>query len=181
MKKIVFALFYLFLANTYAFGEDVIGFWKTINESTGKPESIVGIYEHNSKYFGRIVATLNSQGEIQDSMDNPKERAPGVIGNPFYSGMDIIWDLKKNGDKFSGGKILDPEHGRVYDAELWRDKNKLIVRGELLFLGRNQAWIPAENEDFNGFKKPNLTAFVPSIPEVKHYVSHLHHESHADE
>jgi uncharacterized protein (DUF2147 family) len=146
---------------------DIVGFWKSINEKTKLPESLIAIYEYQGKYYGRIVSTFNSDGKVQELQDSIKSLAPGVKGNPSYIGMDILWDLTKQDNKYVNGKILDPEKGKVYDAEAWRDRENLIVRGEILVFGRNQTWVPAIDVDFpKGFQKPDLTHLTPAIPEV---------------
>lgn len=161
----------LFLFAAFAsplFAEDVVGFWKSVDEKTGKPQSIVGIYEYQGKYYGRLIVTFNDQGGFSDTIYDLKERAPGVVGNPYYAGLDFIYDLKKNGSKYTDGRIMDPEEGRVYDAEIWLDKGNLIVRGEIWIFGRNQTWPPALEGDFPpNFKKPDLKKFVPKILEAK--------------
>ena len=168
-KTLMLCLFYLFSFSSALVAQDIVGFWKTIDDETGKAESIVAVYEYQGKYYGRIVATYDENGNINATMYAPGQRAPGVIGNPFYAGLDIIWNLQNDGSRYTDGKILDPEHGRVYGAELWVNNNgDLVVRGKLLFFGRNQTWPPAQDNDFpSNFRKPDLTAFVPSIPRVK--------------
>jgi uncharacterized protein (DUF2147 family) len=169
MKKFVLAC----LLNTLAVssllaGGSITGFWKQINEKSGVAESVIAIYEHQGKYYGRIIGTYDEKGYITDSIYKPVDRAPGVIGNPYYSGMDIIWGLENKGSKFVDGEIIDPEKGRIYGAELWNDNGKLIVRGKILFLGRNQTWLPFSESEFdNQFRKPDLKSFVPSIPKPK--------------
>ena len=150
--------------------DDVVGFWKTVNDKTGKAESVVAVYEYQGKYYGRLVAAFNKEGVIDDTIYEPRDRAPGVEGNPYYSGMDIIWDLKKKGSKYADGKVIDPEKGRVYDAEMWIKDGNLIMRGELLFFGENETWPPMKDEEFpKNFKKPDVSTFVPVIPQVKHH------------
>ena len=145
--------------------DNIQGFWKTIDEKTGQPQCIVAIYEYQNKYYGRIIGTYNKQGEMNETLDAPQDRAPGVVGKPFYCGLDLIWDLKK-GSKCKG-KIVDPKKGNIYRAELWVKDGNLIVRGKLLCFGRNQTWLPASNEDFpSTFKQPDVTQFVPVIPQV---------------
>ena len=69
---------------------------------------------------------------------------------------------RKKGDKYTNGEILDPKKGKVYDCDLWREGDKLIVRGKIAFLGRNQTWEP--NTDF----KPETTENpVPKKPRLK--------------
>ena len=57
----------------------------------------------------------------------------------------IIRGLKKNGDEYSGGDILDPENGMVYRCKLRliESGSKLVVRGYFVIplLGRSQIWI----------------------------------------
>lgn len=150
-------------------GTDITGFWKTIDDKTGKPQSIVAIYNNIGKYYGRIIATYKDDGSFGDDLYHQKERAPGVVGNPFYAGIDIIWAMEKKGSKYTDGKIIDPQRGDVYDAEIWPKDGKLIVRGEILFLGENQTWLPANEGDFPpNFKKPDLNQFIPIKPDVKH-------------
>lgn len=176
MKKLtLFCLFYLVTCTLYAIAQDnvtknpreIVGFWKTINEKTSKPESVIAIYQYNGQYFGRIILTYHENGSIQDTIYNPKKRAPGVVGNPYYVGMDFLWGLKPEGNKYKGGNILDPEKGRVYGAEAWKRGEKLVVRGKLLMFGRNQTWPPAAESDFpDNFQKPDLSSFVPTIPKT---------------
>lgn len=158
----------LFVAfSTFLIADDITGFWKSINDETGKAQCIVAIYEYEDKFYGRIMATFDEDQKLNGTIYSPKERAPGVVGNPFYCGLDIIWDLIDNGISYKG-KILDPEKGNVYNSELWVENGHLIVRGKLLFLGRNQKWLPVSDADFPaGFKKPNLATLVPVIPRVK--------------
>lgn len=128
----------------------------------------MAVYEYQGQYYGRLILSFNEDGTVADTLYEPQLRAPGVIGHPYYSGMDIIWGLKFDGKKFSGGSIIDPEKGNIYGAQLWRQGSDLIVRGELLIFGRNQKWPPATDSDFPaGFQKPDLAKFVPIIPRVK--------------
>lgn len=165
--------FFCFFAFNFSavFGADSpVGFWKTINEKTGKADSIVGVYEYKGKYYGRLIATMEADGSIVDTIYTPKDRAPGVVGDPYYSGLDILWDLTSDGTQYKGGKIMDPEKGKVYDADMWLDNGDLIVRGELWMFGENRTWPKATDSDFpKGFKKPDLATFVPKILEVKEH------------
>lgn len=151
-----------------SYAQEIQGFWKTISDETNQPQSIVGIYEYQGKYYGRIIATYDDKGKIDATLDSPNGRAPGVEGEPFYTGLDIIWGLKPQDSKYLDGKILDPEKGRVYDAEMWRKDGNLIVRGKVWIFGANQEWLPAGPTDFPpGFTPPDMTQFVPQIPKAK--------------
>ena len=165
MKKIA-TLFFALLCLT-AHAQDIVGFWKAIDEDTGMARCVVAVYPYEGLCYGRIIGTFNDAGQIKDSIYKPIERAPGVVGDPYYCGLDIIWELEQDGDSFYG-KILDPEKGSVYRAVLWREGDDLIVRGKLLFFFRSQTWLPASASDFpKDFKLPDLNKIVPKVPEVK--------------
>ena len=59
--------------------------------------------------------------------------------------MTILSGLKKDGDVYSGGQILDPSNGKVYKSKLTviEDGNKINVRGYIgvPMLGRSQIWV----------------------------------------
>ena len=146
MKTLITALLFA-LSATFAFASDVIGFWTTIDDETKEAKSVVQIYEHKGKIYGRVVDVLKDK--------NATAKLPG---SPKIIGLDIIWNLKKDGDEYSGGKILDPQKGKVYGCEIWRDGENLIVRGKIAFFGRNQTWLP--NKTFKSDGKP----LTPEIP-----------------
>jgi uncharacterized protein (DUF2147 family) len=168
MKKFLFlSLFYLLAISTGLVADDVVGFWKSMDEKTGKPQAIIAIYPYQGDYYGRLIATYDDNGNLRETIYNPVRRAPGVKGHPFFAGMDILWDLKKDGSKFEDGEIIDPRKGKTYDAEMWLKDGNLVVRGKILMFGQNQVWPPAQDSDFSpNFQKPDLTQFVPVKPEV---------------
>jgi uncharacterized protein (DUF2147 family) len=62
--------------------------------------------------------------------------------------MTILWDLKKDGDQYTGGEILDPKNGKIYRAKMKAldGGRKLEVRGfiGISLLGRSQTWVREE-------------------------------------
>ncbi len=168
IKKIIALWVVCFLPFSSVFAEGIEGFWKAVNEK-GREDCIVAVYEYDGMWYGRIIGTYNDEGVMDDTIYHPVERAPGVKENPYYSGMDIIWNLRPTSGGKYRGKIVDPEKGKVYKAELWVNQyGELVVRGELLFFGRNQEWPAAQDSDFpKGFQKPDVSTFVPEIPRVK--------------
>ncbi len=148
MKKVFFTLFLLFFSVQALAQNAIVGFWTTIDDETKQPKSVVQIYEYNGQYYGRVVDIFKN-----------KEAKANIKGSPLIIGLDIIWNLKKEGSKYTGGKILDPQKGKVYGCEIWRDDKKLIVRGKIAFLGRNQTWLP--NSDF---KPQDNSDLIPKIP-----------------
>ncbi len=164
MKKFILGLIWLFVFSKAWAAPDIVGFWKTVDDKTGKVQSVVAIYEYKDNYYGRMIGSYNSAGVMDDTIYNPKERATALPGQPYYSGMDFIWALDLRGDVYKG-EILDPEHGDVYKAVVWVEDGNLIVRGKLLMFGRSQTWPPATKSDFPaGFKMPDVSQFVPVAP-----------------
>ena len=168
MKKLLFALVSLTTSCFALTAGNIGGFWKTINEE-GIAQSIIAVYPYQGLYYGRLIATFDESGknQIEDSIYKPIKRAPGVAGDPYYCGLDIIWNLKLSGSKYKG-KILDPQKGDIYNAELWEEGGKLFVRGKYLIFGRNQIWLPVQDSDLpSGFTLPDVATFVPVIPVPK--------------
>lgn len=165
MKNLLL-FFLLFFHALHA--DEIVGFWKSIDPKTKEQDSIIAIYECGGCYYGRIILTYDPGGFFADTIYAPYKRAPGMVGEPYYCGLDIIWHLQKRGGKYVDGKILDPLHGKVYNVELWREGRNLVVRGKLLCFGRNHIWIPAEEGDFPpNFQIPNLSLLTPRICQTK--------------
>lgn len=165
IKKYCLFLFLFFVSIAQA-ADDIAGFWQTLNKDN-KPSSVIAVYLYEGKYYGRIIGTYNKQGELDDTIYHPKSRAPGIVGNPYYAGLDIVWDAHPgNGNRFKG-HVVDPRSGKIYNAELWKKKENLILRGELFIFGKNVTWPPFPESKFTAdFKKPNTASFVPVIPKV---------------
>lgn len=119
-----------------------VGRWKTIDDLTGKAKSVVLIWEQGGKLFGRI------QKLVDPDPKDPNPTCDGCAGaqkgKPVV-GLQILWDLQKNGDGWSGGTILDPATGKTYKCLLSVQDGgtKLKVRGfiGLSLLGRTQYWL----------------------------------------
>ena len=165
MRKSVFLALLWAFCSSFSNG-NIAGFWKTIDPNTKKANSVVAIYEYKGKQYGRIIGTYNKSGEVDETIYAPQDRAPGIVGNPFYCGLDIIWNLRPKDDRYRG-KICDPKEGKVYDAELWTEDGNLIVRGKVWMFGANRIWLPFTDKEFTSkFKKPDVKKFVPVIPET---------------
>ena len=121
-----------------------VGKWKTIDDSSGKPRSIVEIYEVDGKLHGKITKLFREPGEDPDPIcDDCK----GEKHNQKVIGMEILWDLEKDGKEWNDGHIMDPENGKTYGCYITLvEPNKLKVRGFLGFslLGRTQYWERAD-------------------------------------
>lgn len=111
-----------------------VGTWKTIDDETGKAKSYVKIYESKGKLYGKVTKLLLKPGAKCTECSGKNKNKP-------IEGMLILWNLKKDGDEYEDGTILDPSKGKTYDAKIWLDGKKLKVRGYIGFLYRTQTWI----------------------------------------
>lgn len=121
-----------------------VGLWQTIDDETKKPKSFVRITEKDGVISGaieKIVDPAKQDSKCDEcASDDPRKGKPVI-------GMTILSDLKKDGDNvYGGGKILDPNNGKVYNAKVTviEAGTKLGMRGSILFFGRTQTWIRAE-------------------------------------
>ena len=119
------------------------GKWKTIDDSSGKPRSIVEITEKGGIFQGRIIHLFPQPGKEADPVCTKCE-----VGDPRHGqkikGMEIIRSMKKDGDELAGGTILDPESGNVYRCRMWLEGKMLKVRGYLGPFYRTQTWHRAD-------------------------------------
>lgn len=118
------------------------GVWKTIDDETGKPKSLVRITEENGVLSGKIEKLFRPADQDQ----NPKCTAcEGARKDQPIIGMTILSGLKKDGNEYSGGEILDPAKGKTYKSKLTLKDNgsKLDVRGYIgaPMFGRTQTWV----------------------------------------
>lgn len=116
-----------------------VGRWRTVDDKTGKPRSIVRIWEENGQFFGKVEQSLNPERAGRRCDKCTDERKDQLI-----VGMTIIRGLKQSGEDYSGGEILDPDNGKVYRCKLQVKEHGsvLSVRGYLgaSLFGRSQTW-----------------------------------------
>lgn len=125
-----------------AAAEDVaatpLGDWTTIDDDTGKARSVVRIYEHEGKLRGKIIELLENPNAKCDECKGRNK------GRPIL-GMIIMWDMQRDGDKWSGGKVFDPEKGKTYRAKMWLEgESSLKLRGYAGPFFRTQVWRRAQ-------------------------------------
>ncbi|MBP2832094.1 DUF2147 domain-containing protein [Aquimarina sp. U1-2] len=139
MKIIRIVLIVVLVSGAANAQQAIFGKWKTIDDNTGEPRSIVEIYKADNKIYGKIKRILK-----ESDRDKVCIECKGDNYNKPIEGMVIIRDLQKDGNEYEDGTILDPENGKVYRCKLWVDeenKNILNVRGYIAFLYRTQQWV----------------------------------------
>ena len=119
-----------------------LGTWTTIDDTTGKPKSLIEVYHTaDGKLAGRVVQIL----QTTRGPDPLCDKCRGERRNQPIKGMVILWGMERSGDVWKGGQILDPASGKVYSAILRpvAGGTGMEVRGFMGFslLGRTQVWV----------------------------------------
>ncbi len=120
----------------------VEGLWQIFNEEYGVPSSIIQIAQREGKLEGRVLQTFLLPDE------GPEARCLACQEDLYEQkivGMRILSNMNKQGNKWAGGKILDPGNGKSYSCSLWlEEENRLKVRGHLGPFTRTQVWQRAQ-------------------------------------
>lgn len=145
MKKwVIFFVTLFFSAFVFAGVATPVGTWKNIDDKTGKPRSLIKITEINGEYSAVVEKGLlaTDTGDAVCDKCTDERKGQRIIG------MTIVKGLKKKGDHFEGGEILDPGNGKTYKCKVKLDAtgNKLEVRGFIgvSLFGRSQTWLREE-------------------------------------
>lgn len=135
----LFILPFIFLSLSVLAQTAVTGKWKTIDDETGKETAIIEIFERNGNIFGRIEKIFPGPKDESDPVcELCNKKDPRY--NKKVIGMEILQNMKKSGDKYSGGNVLDPKNGKVYTCKLWRQGDDLRIRGYWGPFYRTQTW-----------------------------------------
>ena len=133
-----YLLIFAFLISSVSFSQSIVGEWETYDDETNEKKGLIEIYKNGDKYFGKIKGTYVKKEETKCVPCKGDKHNKPIIG------LTIIENLKKDGDEFTDGTILDPENGKEYDCTLSLiSADKLKVRGYIGFslLGRTQYWL----------------------------------------
>jgi uncharacterized protein (DUF2147 family) len=136
-KRVLVLVFSLCVVQS--FGQDVLGKWKTIDDNSSKEKSIIELFERDGKVYGRIIRLFQEPGEDQDPVCDECDSEDSRYKKKII-GMEILTNMMKDGDEYSGGEILDPEVGRVYRCKIWLENDDLKVRGYWGPFYRTQTW-----------------------------------------
>ena len=137
MKKISITILSIFFT-TIGFSQTIFGAWNSFDEETNRLESVIEVYEKDDQAFAKItkITNLENQGATCINCSGKRKNAPIL-------GMNILTGLQKEGDEWSGGKILDPKNGKEYKCYIQLlDENTLKIRGYIGFsvFGRTAIW-----------------------------------------
>ena len=117
------------------------GVWETIDDKSGKAKSTVTISLSGGVYVGRVTTIFPDPGHPANPVC---ANCTGAAHKAPIKGLQIIDGMKQSGLEYTGGTILDPESGTVYNAlmQLSPDGAHLVVRGYvgISAFGRSQTW-----------------------------------------
>jgi uncharacterized protein (DUF2147 family) len=141
-QRLVAAGAALLLAGGTAAQPTPAGLWKTFGERSAQPEALVRIVELGGRFEGTVEKVFSPPAPS----DHPLcEACPGELRNRPVVGLTILRGLRRDGEQYVGGEILDPDDGTVYrcTARLLEGGAKLGLRGYvgLPLLGRSQVWV----------------------------------------
>ena len=145
MRITLVVLLLLSAVSIAAKGLSPIGRWKTIDDATGEEKSIVEIRIEDGVLTGRIDSLFIKEGEDPNPIC---DKCKGENKDKPVLGMTIIWNMREGDEYWQGGKILDPENGKIYGCKLKviDSGKRLEMRGFLgvSLLGRTQYWLRVE-------------------------------------
>ncbi|MBX3708889.1 MAG: DUF2147 domain-containing protein [Gammaproteobacteria bacterium] len=130
-----------------------IGYWKTIDDVTGKPKSILHIYQSEGFLYGQVVKIYPRPGHDQNELCTA---CKGPKHNQRIVGMIVAERLKQDvhhPSLWTDGQILDPMNGKTYRCYMQMTDNgqKLNVRGYIgiTLFGRSQTWLRVPDATIN--------------------------------
>lgn len=130
----------LFIGETGAQVNRILGEWKTVDDKTGQSFSVVKIYKAtDGLYYGKVSRML-----IPGTEDYVCLECKGNDYKKPIVGLVILRGMREENGQLVDGHCLDPQSGKFYYGKVFLKDGKLVLRGSLDkrgILGRNQTWI----------------------------------------
>lgn len=121
-----------------------VGEWQQFDDKKGGLRSIIRIEQVGGELVGTILKTVPRP---EDPPQPTCDKCPGEFKDKPIVGLRFMWGLKGEGRQWDGGRVLDPEEGKIYRVKLKlsEDGRTLEVRGYVGFamIGRTQRWTRA--------------------------------------
>ena len=102
--------------------------------------ALVNIQPCGNAVCGRVERILVDEPGAANARDtNNRNRS---LRNRRIVGIRVLWDFVRDGNRFGGGRLYDPDTGRTVDGRLALDGNRLRVTGCVLggTICRTQNW-----------------------------------------
>lgn len=121
-----------------------VGEWHQFDDRKGDLRSVIRIELQDGHLVGTIVRAVLRPGEPPNPVC---DKCPGEFKDKPIEGLRFMWGVSGAGRSWDGGRILDPEDGKIYRVRLRlaEDGRSLEVRGYLgiSLFGRSQRWTRA--------------------------------------
>lgn len=115
----------------------LVGLWRTVGDIDKTEKSIIEIYEHEGKLFGKVIKLLPA------ATHTICEKCPGDLKGKPITGMVILRDLTQTNKGAENGRVLDPSSGKTYQCYIeLEEADVLKLRGYIgsPAFGRTQYW-----------------------------------------
>jgi uncharacterized protein (DUF2147 family) len=113
--------------------QSVVGSW--LNDKGGIAELRI----QNGKLYGKIVRAAKDADK-----SGLCKTCKGSLKDKPIAGLEFLYELAPDGDKWSGGGLVDVNTGIVYQGRVWTDKggDSLSLRGYVgnPILGQTVVW-----------------------------------------
>ena len=118
-----------------------VGRWRAFDPDTNELRSIIEITMVGDTLEGKIVKRFPPPG---DPLHGVCGACAGERKDKPIVGMTVLWGLKRDGDGWGGGTIVQPRSGKEYSLQMHTEAggSKLKVRGYIgaPLLGETQIW-----------------------------------------
>lgn len=120
--------------------ESPLGRWKTLDDETGKPMTIVEVYEaRDGTLAAKIVGNIAAPPTCG--------KCSGAARNRSIIGMHVLWDLRNRDGVWGHGKGFKPSTGdrfTVKSIRLVDGGDKLQITGCMAIFCREAGWVRAD-------------------------------------
>jgi uncharacterized protein (DUF2147 family) len=114
------------------------GRWATLDDRTGEVRAIVRVRVESGQLHGFVEKVVRGPAGEPDPVCS---HCKGVRHNQRVVGMEIMGGYHLAGDRWKGGRIVDPENGKEYSSAVWLEgPDRLRVRGYRGPFHRTQTW-----------------------------------------
>jgi len=147
MKKFAVVLAALLLCAGICFAADPCeGYWKSVDDETGKVTAIWKVYVEKDILYGKIVVVPGQDNATKASHCKESYKGfpvAGKVNEMTVAGTPWIFGLKNLGTgKWGKGNIIDPGSGSMYTCTMTLKNGNLDMKGSIGPIGKTQTWLP---------------------------------------
>ena len=141
MKKLLLtAAAFLLACPAFADVRRPDGFWK-LTDSKGNPKSVIRVFPQGKNTYGAMIVQYYTDTKAVCSACTDENKNKPINGLVFMQGLKTT-----DGVTFSGGKILDPDTGKISKAKMVvkADGRHLVINSYGLlgsWFGSSDVWV----------------------------------------